>query len=119
MLKEELAAQEALRAREREWKKEAEEEQRKTADSLCRPKESLRKGHQAYDRLKEENEKLLQEKGKLQRSAEVEIERLKEELWQQKDHENRARRLINQRLKQKPTTSTDCIGIISIWVLST
>ena len=33
--------------------------------------------------------------------AEVEIERLKEELRQQKDREDRARCLINQRLKQK------------------
>ena len=39
----------------------------------------MRKGHQAYDRLKEE----------------------KEELRKQKDREDRARRLINQRLKQK------------------
>ena len=31
----------------------------------------------------------------------MEIERLKEELGQQKDREDRARRLINQRLKQK------------------
>ena len=31
----------------------------------------------------------------------MEIERLKEELWQQKDREDRARRLINQKLKQK------------------
>ena len=51
-LKEELEAQEALRAREHEGKKAAEEEQKKLA-------ESLQKGHQAYDRLKEEKEKLL------------------------------------------------------------
>ena len=34
VLKEELAAQEALRARERDLKKTAEEEQRRTADNL-------------------------------------------------------------------------------------
>ena len=57
VLKEDLAAQEALQARERE--------QRKTADNLRRTEESLRKGHQANDRLKEEKEKVLQEKDKL------------------------------------------------------
>ena len=61
----------------------------------------MRKGHQAYDWLKEEKEKLLQEKDKLRRLTEVEIERLKEELRQQKDRVDRARRLIHQRLKQK------------------
>ena len=101
VLKEDLAAQEALRARERELKMAAEEEQRKTADNLRRAEESLRKGHQAYDRLKEEKEKVLQEKDKLRRMAETEIERLKEELRQQKDREDRARRQINQKLKQK------------------
>ena len=100
-LREDLAAQEALRARERELKKAAEEEQRRTADSLRRTEESLRRGHQAYDRLKEEKDKLLQEKEKLRRMEEVEIEHLKEELRQQKDREDRARRLINQKLKQK------------------
>ena len=44
---------------------------------------------------------MLQEKDKLQRSTEVEIERLKEELQEQKDREDRARRQINQKLKQK------------------
>ena len=57
-LKKELAAQEALRAREREWKKVEEEKQRKTAESLRQVEESLRKGHQAYDRLKEEKDKV-------------------------------------------------------------
>ena len=56
VLKEDLAAQEALRARERELKMAAEEEQRKIADNLRQAEESLRKGHQAYDRLKEEKE---------------------------------------------------------------
>ena len=93
-LKEELAAQEALWARECKWKKPAEEEQRKTADSLRRAKESLRKGHQAYDRSKEE-------KDKLRALAEVEIERLKEELQQQKDREDRARRMINLEAETK------------------
>ena len=79
-LQEDLAAQEALWAKERELKKMAEEEQRKTTDSLCRVKKSLRKGHQAYDQLKEEKEKVLQEKDKLRRSTKVEIGRLKEEL---------------------------------------
>ena len=80
ILKEDLAAQEALRAKERELKKVAEEEQRKTTDNLRQAEECLRKGHEAYDWLKEEKEKLLQEKDKLRRSAEVEIEWLKEEL---------------------------------------
>ena len=61
-------------------KKMAEEEQRKTTDNLCRVKKSFRKGHQAYDQLKEEKEKVLQEKDKLRRSTKVEIGRLKEEL---------------------------------------
>ena len=120
-LREDLAAQEALRARERELKKVVEEEQRKsrdwssdvcssdlakeeqrrTADNLRRTEESLRRGHQVYDRLKEEKEKLLKEKEKLRRMAEVEIERLKEELRQHKVREDYARRLINQKLKQK------------------
>ena len=43
----------------------------------------------------------MQEKDKLRRSPEVEFERLKEELWQEKDREDRARRQINQKLKQK------------------
>ena len=44
---------------------------------------------------------MLQEKDKLRKSAETEIERLKEELRQQKDREDRNRRQINGRLKQK------------------
>ena len=58
-LKEELAAQEALRTRERELKKAVEEEQRKTVENLRRAEENLRKGHMAFDRLKEEKEKVL------------------------------------------------------------
>ena len=57
-LREELEAQEALRAREREQKKATEDEKR-------RLKENLRKSCQLNDRLKEEKEKLLQEKDKL------------------------------------------------------
>ena len=100
-LRDELAAQEALRSRERELKTAAEAELKKTAENLRRAEESLRKGHQAYDRLREEKEKVLQEKDKLRKAAETEIERLKEELRQQKDREDRARRQINGRLKQK------------------
>jgi chromosome segregation ATPase len=100
-LRDELAAQEALRSRERELKTAAEAELKKTAENLRRAEESLRKGHQAYDRLKEEKDKVLQEKDKLRKTAETEIERLKEELRQQKDREDRARRQINARLKQK------------------
>ena len=44
---------------------------------------------------------MLQEKDKLRRSAEAEIERLKEELRQQKDKEDRTRAQINRKLKQK------------------
>ena len=44
---------------------------------------------------------MLQEKDKLRRMAETEIERLKEELHQQKDREDCARRQLNQKLKQK------------------
>ena len=62
-LREELAAQEALRARERDLKKAAEEEQWKMAENLRRAEDNLRKGHQAYDRLKEEKDKLLQTTG--------------------------------------------------------
>ena len=79
-LEEEIEAQEAMRARERELKKAMEEEQRKAAENLRKVEDNLWKIHQANDWLKEEKEKLLQEKEKLRRSAEVEIERLKEEL---------------------------------------
>ena len=72
-LREELVAQEALRAREREQKKATEEEKRKIEENLW-------KSHQLNDRLKEEKKKSLQEKDKLQRSVEVKIERIKEEL---------------------------------------
>ena len=44
---------------------------------------------------------MLHEKEKLRRMAKTEIERLKEELRQQKDRKDRARRQINQKLKQK------------------
>ena len=44
---------------------------------------------------------MLQEKDKLRRMAETELEQLKEELRQQKDREDRARRQLNQKLKQK------------------
>ena len=44
---------------------------------------------------------MLQEKDKLRRMVDTEIERLKEELHQQKDREDRARRQLNQKLKQK------------------
>ena len=57
-LREELAAQETLREKEWEHKKLAEEEQ-------WRVEENLRKSHANNDRLKEEREKLLQEKDKL------------------------------------------------------
>ena len=100
-LKEELTAQEALRTREPDLKKAVKEEQQKTIENLRRAEENLRKGHLAYDRLKEEKEKVLQEKDKLRRMADTEIERLKEELHQQKDREDRARRQLNQKLKQK------------------
>ena len=100
-LKDELAAQEALRSRERELKTAAEAELKKTAENLRRAEESLRKGHQAYDRLKEEKEKMLQEKERLRRNAETEVERLKEELRQVKDREDRNHRQINGKLKQK------------------
>ena len=87
--------------KKRDLKKAAEEEQRKTAENLRREEENLQKGHQAYDRLKEEKEKVLQEKDKLRRMAETKIERLKEELHQQKDWEDRTHRQLNQKLKQK------------------
>ena len=41
------------------------------------------------------------EKDKLRRMADTEIERLKDELHQQKDREDCARRQLNQKLKQK------------------
>ena len=44
---------------------------------------------------------MLQEKDKLWRMTKKEIERLKEELHQQKDREDCARRQLNQKLKQK------------------
>jgi hypothetical protein len=50
-LRDELAAQEVLRSHERDLKKAAEEELRKTAENLRRAKENLRKGHHAYDQL--------------------------------------------------------------------
>ena len=63
-LREELAAQEALWERERAQKQTSEEEKR-------RLEENLRKSHANNNRLKEEREKLLQEKVKLQRMAET------------------------------------------------
>ena len=42
--------------------------------------ETLRKSQTNNDRLKEEQEKLLQDKDKIWRQAETEIERLKEEV---------------------------------------
>ena len=72
-LREELAAQKALREKEREQRMFAEEER-------WRIEESLRKSHANNDRLKEEREKLQQEKDKLCRQAETEIEWMKEEL---------------------------------------
>ena len=65
-LKQELAAQEALRGKDKEQKKLAEEERR-------RVQENLRKSQANNDRLKEEREKLLQDKDKLRRQAETEI----------------------------------------------
>ena len=43
----------------------------------------------------------MQEKDKLRRMADTEIERLKQELHQQKAREDRARRQLNQNLKKK------------------
>ena len=51
--------------------------------------------------VKDEKDRLLQEKDKLRQMAEGEIERLKEDLRQQKDREDRARSQINRKLKQK------------------
>ena len=44
---------------------------------------------------------MLQEKDKLRRMAEKEIERLKEEIRQQKDRDDRLRSQVSQRLKRK------------------
>ena len=93
-LREELAAQDALREKEREQRKLAENERR-------RMEEGLRKSHANNDRLKEERDKLHQEKDRLCWHAETEIERLKEELRQQKDWDDRLRAQVNRRLKQK------------------
>ena len=68
-LREELAAQEALREQEREQRKLAEEERQ-------RIEEGLRKCHANNDRLKEERDKLQQDKDRLRRQAETEIKRL-------------------------------------------
>ena len=70
-LREELAAQEALREKEREQRRLVEDERR-------RMEEGLRKSHANNDRLKEERDKLQQEKDRLRRNAETEIECLKE-----------------------------------------
>ena len=72
-LKEELATRKALRDKEREQKKAVKEEKRRVEDALW-------KNQANNDRMKQEHEKLLQEKDKLRRSVEAEIERLKEEL---------------------------------------
>ena len=61
--------------------------------------ETLRKSQTNNDRLKEEREKRLQDKDKIRRQAEMEIEQLKEELREQKDREDRMRSQINRRLK--------------------
>ena len=84
-LRDELAAQEALRGNEREQKKLAEEERWEV-------EETLRKSQANNDQLKEEREKLLQDKDKLRRQ---------EELCQQKDRDDRLRSQINRCLKQK------------------
>ena len=75
VLKDELVAQATLKEKEKYLRKTTEEEKRRT-------KESLRKIQANNDRLKEERENLLQEKDKLQRMAETETERLKEEIRQ-------------------------------------
>ena len=93
-VKEELAAQEALRERERQHKKTV---WRKTKNGRKSSEESLANN----DRLKEQQEKLLQEKDKLWRITGTEIERLKEKIRQQKEREDRTQSQINWQLKQK------------------
>ena len=63
--------------------------------------EGLRKSHANNDRLKEERDKLQQEKDRLHRHVQTEIERLKEELWQQKDRDDRMCAQVNRFLKLK------------------
>ena len=63
--------------------------------------ENLRKSQANNDWLKEEHEKLLQDKDKIRRMAETEIKRLKEEFRQQKDREDRMHSQINRHLKKK------------------
>ena len=63
--------------------------------------ENIQKSQANNYRLKEEREKMLREKDKLQRMAEIEIERLKEEIRQQKEREDQAHSKINRQLKQK------------------
>ena len=53
------------------------------------------------DRLKEEKEEIYQQKQKLKWMAEVEIERLKEELLQQKERDDLLRAQTNRSLKDK------------------
>ena len=53
------------------------------------------------DQFKEEKDALLQEKGKLRRMAETDIERQKEELRQRKEQDDRLRSQANRRLKEK------------------
>ena len=77
--------------------------------------ENLRKSQANNDRLKEEREKLLQDKAKLRRMGETEIERLKEELWQQKDREDWTCSHINRHQKQKLTISKSCTKTTSRW----
>ena len=92
-------APEALREKEREQRKLAEEERQ-------RIKESLQTTHANNDRRKEEREKLQLEKDKLRRQVETEIERRKEELRQQKDKEDQLRGQLNRHLKQNPKILT-------------
>ena len=57
--------------------------------------EGLRKSQANNDRLREEKDKLQKEKDRLRRHAETEIERLQEELRQQKDRDDRLHGQVN------------------------
>ena len=75
ILKDELVAQEAMKEEEKQLRKPTEDGKRRMEEELHRMQSNM-------DWLKEERTVLQQEKDKLWRMAETEIEILKEELWQ-------------------------------------
>ena len=82
--KEDISAQAVVIEKEKQLQQVAEEEKPKMD-------EGLRWVQGSPGQLKDKKEPIHQEKEKLKRMAETKIERLKEEVWQQKDQDDRLR----------------------------